>query len=128
MNLQDWVNREPFCNSELDRSLKLNGIKTVMDSMVERKCAEWIDENKESCLIYTKSPKQWADSIMAYVKENSLHNNVLTFYELIEGDSTKNCDFHKLDDRLFKGAIRVLEQSGKAALMEVDGMYGVKFI
>lgn len=126
LHLRDCLNKTPFHNESIDRRLSLESLKLIINSLVEKKYAEWL--NSESCLIYSRPPEQWAKIISDYVKEKSLYNMVLTFYELLEGDSTKDREFHHLDETIFLKALKILEKSGKAAVIEMDGHKGVKFV
>lgn len=127
LHLRDCLNKPPFCNEAIDRRLTLESLRIIIDGLVEKKFAEWL-KDKESCLVYSRPPDQWAQIIYDYVKERSLQNTILTFYELLEGDSTKDRDFHQLDEVIFLKALKILERSGKAAVIEMDGSKGVKFV
>jgi len=129
LHIRDWLNKSPFCNEAIDRRLNLESLKIVINSLVEKRFAEWVSgKEKETCLIYSRPLEQWATIIYDYVKEKSLQNTILTFYELLEGDSTKDRDFHQLDEIIFVKALKILEKSGKAAVIEMDGNRGVKFV
>lgn len=129
LHIRDWLNKPPFCNETIDRRLSLESIKIIVNSLVEKKFAEWVrGKDQETCIIYSRPPDGWAQIIYDYVKENSLHNTILTFYELLEGDSTKGREFHQLDEVVFLKALKILEKSGKAAIIEMDGIKGVKFV
>jgi ESCRT-II complex subunit VPS25 len=128
LNLRDWYNKTPFCNPSIDRRLNWESMQLVIASMVEKKSAEWIDREREKCLVYSKPPEQWAQIIYSYVKDKGFQNTIMTFYELLEGDSTEGCEFHGLDETIFLKALKVLEKSGKAAVIEMDGNKGVKFV
>lgn len=129
LHLRDWLNKPPFYNESIDRRLTPESMKVVIGSLVERRLAEWIDgKDKETCLIYTRTPEQWAQIIYNYVKKNSLQNSILTFYEMLEDEDKKESEFHQLDEVIFLKALKILEKSGKAAVIEIDGNKGVKFV
>lgn len=128
LHLRDWLNKPPFYNETIDRRLSLESLKLIISSLVERRFAEWVDKDKETCLIYSRPPEQWAEIVYNYVKEKSLQNTILTFYELLEGDSTMDREFHQLDETIFLKALKILEKAGKAAVIEMDGNKGVKFV
>lgn len=129
LHLRDCLNKPPFYNEAKNRRLSLESLKVIIDSMVEKRYAEWKDiKTKELCMIYAKPPEQWAKIIRDYVKEKSLYNTVMTFYELLEGDATQDREFHKLDETIFLKALKILEKAGKAAVIEMDGHRGVKFV
>lgn len=126
LHLRDCLNKQPFYNDTIERRLSLESLKLIINSLVERKSAEWLSD--DSCIIYARPPEQWAKIISDYVKEKSLYNMVLTFYELLEGDETSGREFHMLDETIFLKALKILEKSGKAAVIEMDGHKGVKFL
>lgn len=126
LHLRDCINKKPFYNEEIDRRLSLDSLKLIVNSLVEKKFAEWL--SGDTCLVYSRPPDQWAKIISDYVREKSLYNTVLTFYELLEGDSTEGKEFHHLDETIFLKALKILEKSGKAAIIEMDGHKGVKFV
>ena len=129
LHLRDWLGKEPFHNKQIDRKLSLDSLKFIINSLVEKRFAEWVGgKNSETALIYSRPPEQWAEIIYNYVKEKSCQNTVMTFYELLEGDSTKDHEFHQLDEIIFTKALKILEKSGKAAIIEMDGSKGVKFV
>lgn len=127
LNLRDLHNKPPFCNPSIDRRLSLEAMQVIIASMVEKRFAEWTDREREKCLVYSRPIEQWAQIILDYVKEKSLHNTIVTFYEMLEGDSTEGREFHGLDETIFLKALKVLERSGKATVIEMDGNKGVKF-
>lgn len=126
LHLRDCLNKPPFHNESINRRLTPESLKIIIDSLVEKKFAEWL--NKESCLVYSRPPSQWAKIISDYVKEKSIQNTVLTFYEILEGDSTEGREFHRLDETIFLKALKILEKEGKAVIIEMDGHRGVKFV
>lgn len=126
LHLRDCLNKPPFYNESIERRLSLESLKLIISSLAEKKFAEWL--SNESCLIYSRPPEQWAKIISDYVKEKSLYNTVVTFYELLEDDGTIGREFHLLDETIFLKALKILEKSGKAVVIEIDGHRGVKFI
>lgn len=128
LNIRDQLNKAPFYNERIDRRLSLEDARSIIADLVSKRFAEWCDSQKETCLIYTKQPVEWAKVIYKYVKEKSLYNTICTFYELLEGDSTVNYEFHQLDEAMFMKALKILEREGKAAVIEMDGSRGVKFV
>lgn len=130
LSLRDCVNKPPFYNESIDRRLSLESLKIIINSLVDKKYAEWVGnaKDRETCLIYSKPPDKWAEIIYDYVKEKALHNTISTFYELLEGESTEGREFHQLDEIIFLKALKILERQGKAAVIEMDGNKGVKFV
>lgn len=132
LHLRDWLSKPPFYNESIERRLSLDALRLIIQSLVDSKFAEWVGpysgKDRDTCIIYFKSPEQWAQIIYDYVKEQSLHNTIVTFYEMLEGESTQDKQFHGLDEHIFLKALKILEKQGKAAVMELDGSKGVKFV
>lgn len=128
LHLRDYLGKAPFSNEAIDRRLSLESIKLIINSLVAKKFAEWVGKDQETCLVYSRPPEQWAQIVYDYVREKSLHNMVVTFYELLEAEETKDREFHQLDEIIFLKALKVLEKSGKAAVIDIDGNKGVKFV
>ena len=54
-------------------------------------------------------------------------NTVCTLFELSQGEETEQQEFHGLEDWLLMRALRTLEVEGKAELLTVGDLEGVKF-
>lgn len=124
-----------FHNSSVNRRLQLNDARTVLQYIVDQGRAEWIaplnkrdkDASKEEAWIWWKSPEEWAQSIGDWVQETGQRNTVLTFYELLEGETTAKEPFHGLPNDMARKAINVLVKRGKATIFGEGEGLGVKF-
>jgi ESCRT-II complex subunit VPS25 len=102
-----------------------------LDSLATAGRAEWQDQKKKDAInIYWRTPSEWADIIQKWASDTGYANSVLTVYELIEGDTGENTEFHNMDGELFRKAIAVLERRGKAELFQgsTSDEDGVKFL
>lgn len=75
----------PFINTEIDRSLSLDFIQLILNSLVSNGKAQW-EKNKESCLIYWHGPEEWAVLIYKWVIDTGKNGSVCTLYEIIHGE------------------------------------------
>lgn len=122
-----------FHNTTIKKKLQLNEARTVLQYIVDQGRAEWIaplnnkDANKEEAWIWWKSPEEWAQCIGDWVQETGQRNTVLTFYELLEGDTTTKREFHGLPIDMARRAIGVLVKRGKATVFGEGEGLGVKF-
>jgi len=62
-----------------------------------------------------------------YISGRSMVNTVCTLFELSQGEETEQQEFHGLEDWLLMRALRTLEVEGKAELLTVGDLEGVKF-
>lgn len=126
------VNRatdEPiFNNHKINRQLSSDGLQLILEHMLSEGVIEWVDKKREKCYIYWKRPEEWAQLILKWVNDKSLHNTVCTFYEIVGSDDTIGYPFHGLNDQILIKALKCLESEGKAVLIDADDISGVKFL
>ena len=106
--------------------------------------AKWIDEKKKDAtllqqrsqvdggsknvaLIFWKMPQDWAEMIAEWVEETGQKNTVLTVYELLEGEATKDQEFHGMDTEIMNLSLKHLVQRGRAQIFGDEDQRGVKF-
>mmetsp|Transcript_22660 Transcript_22660/g.68204 ORF Transcript_22660/g.68204 Transcript_22660/m.68204 type:complete len:101 (+) Transcript_22660:1-303(+) len=91
---------------------------------------EWLDEGKERCLVMWRTPQEWAEIVRKWVDESGLSGNVLTLYEIREGDAVDSARFKGIGHYTLRRALQVLEGQGCATLMHGDDpdSEGVKFL
>ena len=122
-----------FHNKEIGRKLSENSIREICKELEKSGNLEWISKTgvgkngvNNKCLIYWRSPAQWADLIYNYVRQNGLNRgSVCTFYELTEGDEVSNQPFYNLEKQLLIKSLEVLAKEEKAEIFAND--QGVKF-
>ena len=136
--MADPLNFELFRNTELDRQLNLDGIKAVVQSLIDNKLAEWEDESAESAgtgtgalLIMFKNSETLASEIYSWAVGENLVGNVATLYEMVEGnDYGGDSPFKGIDTAVIRKALVILQASGKCVV--IDGASpeedGVKFL
>ncbi|KAK0742516.1 ESCRT-II complex, vps25 subunit, partial [Apiosordaria backusii] len=77
--------------------------------------------------IYWRTPEEWAAIVEKWVDETGNRGQVMTVYELTEGEGTRGAEFWGLDQELLIKAIQVLVKRGKAQTMGGEENLGVKF-
>ncbi|KAL9648971.1 hypothetical protein ABK040_008351 [Willaertia magna] len=129
LNVDKYENVDLFFNQKIKRKLQRDGIIYVLDDLVTKERAEWLDKKKKDLIfIYWRTPQEWADLIIKFVEENGLNNTVCTFFELLEGETGESSCFHQMDKEMFKKALKVLEKRGKAEMFQSNDNEGVKFL
>lgn len=117
-----------FANDSINRQLSQDAIRIVLDDLKQHQRIEWIDKSHNRCLVYWKTPTEWATSIYSWAQQKALMNSVCTLYEIVSGDDSVGYDFHGLHEAILKKALESLEKDGKVAIISFDGNEGVKFL
>lgn len=128
IEVKQIINEPIFKNQSINRQLSNEAIQTVLEDVHQHGNLEWLDKNHTKALVYWKSPSEWGKLIYNWANEKSLINTVCTFYEILYGDDTVDCEFHGLDEQIFKNALQSLENENKAVVISFDGNQGVKFL
>ncbi|MCJ1401139.1 hypothetical protein MMC11_004351 [Xylographa trunciseda] len=134
LTLTDALQTPLFHNSTLHKRLTLGEARQVIDWMCSTDGdgrAEWIvagdGRGKERAWIWWRSVEEWGESIREWVEATGQKNTVLTLYELVEGESTVDQDFHGLDPEVLQRALAGLVKRGKAQVFGSADEQGVKF-
>jgi len=120
-----------FSNKELDRHLGTEGIRAVVESLIEHGLAEWENNVGEGpLLIMFKKSDTLAQEVYEWATKENLIGNVATLYEVLEGDEYKDSPFNGLDVSVLKRALTVLQASGKCVVIDgaTDLETGIKFM
>lgn len=118
-----------FTNSTINRSLKLDTLREIVDFMVLQNEAEYLSKKREEALIYWRRPEEWAAALSGYIGETGQNGSVLTIYELTEAEEAMNTEIYKMDKTMLRKVVDVLAKKGRAAIMKgSDGEeQGIKF-
>ncbi|KAK7203183.1 ESCRT-II complex subunit-domain-containing protein [Myxozyma melibiosi] len=155
VDLNTAVEWDLFSNKEINRSLKLDTCREILNDMVKKGDAEWVSgsgsakEGKNtSAIIFWRRPEEWANLISDWIDATGQKNAILTLYEISEGDSSytqgthspypvtilhiltsSHAEFHGIDSTILRKALDVLVRRGQAQIMRsADGEEaGVKF-
>jgi ESCRT-II complex subunit VPS25 len=108
--------------------LKSDGIATVLERLVKDGRGEWADPRHTRCLIYYKTPEEWADLIYRWASDHGFLDSVCTTYEIQHGDLASGALFYGLDTNMIQKALEVLQKRGKAQIFSGSSdEQGVKF-
>ena len=66
-------------------------------------------------------------AIASWVEETGQKGSVLTLYEIVEGDTSQNQEFHGMDVEVLRKGLAVLTKQGRAQVFGTDDQQGVKF-
>lgn len=132
-----------FHNATLGRRLAERDARDVLDWMAGEaggRRVEWISASAGSrdrdrdrdrvteCWVWWRQPEEWAGLLERWVvEETGQRGQVLTLYELLEGEETKGEAFHGMDGEVLQRALGVLVKRGKAQVFGTEGQEGVKF-
>mmetsp|Transcript_51856 Transcript_51856/g.85860 ORF Transcript_51856/g.85860 Transcript_51856/m.85860 type:complete len:189 (+) Transcript_51856:46-612(+) len=129
-----YVNKDsqnfPFTNKQINRALKVDDIRALLDFMATQKYGSWNDDERTIFSVSWKSMNAWATMIYEWAVNQGQIKKILTLYDIHSGDITAGAEFHGLDSGLILKILDVLEDEGKCQVFK-DGAvvdeYGVKF-
>lgn len=122
-----------FENKLINRSVKPDMIKEILSQLTLQGNAEWTDKDKSSLYVLWYTRNEWANIVLEYAENTGQQGNVLTIYELLNGDLTLSQEFHQMNEVLFVSILQLLVKKGRAQLLseDVDGKnqtVGVKIV
>ena len=136
--MADPTKFELFRNQDIDRQLNLEGIKSVIASLIESGLAEWEDQsaneedNSGALLIMFKRSETLASEIYEWATNENLIGNVATIYEMTadEDEHGSESPFKGTELPVLKKALAVLQAGGKCVVIEGASPEedGVKFL
>ena len=124
LRLADASQSPLFHNKAINRKLTSDAITEILEALRVKGNIEWEDKQKTSCLVFWKSPQQWANLIYAWASKTGHLNSVCTLHEITQGLDTTGEEFYGLEDWLLLRALKILQSKGSAELI---GEEGVKF-
>lgn len=129
LEIRNAIKTELFNNPAIQRSLTANEVTLLINELVQRQNAEWIDAEHKKCKIIWRKADEWAAVIYKWAQTNSMIGAILTFYEIRESDDTQGEPFHMMDITLLRDAIKHLASKNKAVFIEKEELdeCGVRF-
>lgn len=126
----ETLSSDLFTNKSINRSLKLETLREIVEHMVLEGHAEYTSKKKDEALIYWRRPDEWSQLLSRHIENTGQNNSVLTIYELTEADEAKDSEFWQMDKSMLRKVVDVLAKKGKAAIMKgPDGEeQGIKFL
>ena len=128
LDVNQAINDPIFKNDKIQRQLSSDSVRVILSELQSNGVIEWTDKKQDKCYVYWKRPEEWAQSILKWVEDKSMHNTVCTFYEIVGSDDTIGYPFHGLDEQVLIKALKCLENQTKAVLIDFDNNSGVKFL
>jgi len=126
LDLNEIGNTALFSNKQIKRRASQPFIVEIFEYIVNKGKAAWLP-GKKRILVYWRSPEEWGSIIYNYIRENSMIGVVCTYYELRESEEVENQAFFQLEPSIFEQALKSLENTQKAKLLNVGGKSGIKF-
>ena len=116
-------------------------LELVLDHLVQRGSAEWMDgsedgpsrsaasNNRTTLRILWRSPQELASDIYRWATTSGQLGSVVTLYELHSGEDSTGQSFSGLDEDLIRRALTILESQGKCTIFqgETSNEDGIKF-
>ncbi|CAM9720550.1 unnamed protein product [Scytosiphon promiscuus] len=126
----EWRNWPLWENAALGRKLSKEGARAVVEKLIQTGHAEWNDSGQSMVTLMWHSAEEIAAKLFDFVKKHDMIGGVFTVYELHQGDDVLGTDFFGMDEGLFRKALSVLENQGRAVLFKgaTSAEDGVKFI
>ncbi|SCU80967.1 LAMI_0B04324g1_1 [Lachancea mirantina] len=117
-----------FRNDVIQRSVKSTFIEEIWHKMIETEKALRIDSDSNYFILW-RSLDSWSALILQWFESSGKLNQVITLYELIEGDETLGCEFHGMDSMLMEKCLLRLRERGRASLLkDQNKVMGVKVV
>lgn len=116
---------ELFTNPRIQRSVKPEVARLILQYMVTQGDAEWSVKN-QSVLVYTQKPAELAEALRSWVVDTTGQaGSVLTLYELTQNETGP---MYLIDEKIVSQALDILVHRGQASLMKGPGgqVMGVK--
>jgi ESCRT-II complex subunit VPS25 len=85
------------------------------------------NEEGGKCWIYWRRPEEWSAALEEWVERTGQRGSVLTLYEIVEGDASRNEEFWGMDVELLQKSLAGCVKRGKAQVFGSEGSEGVKF-
>lgn len=132
LSLVDAVKSPLFRNAEIRKRISLMDARTVLQWMAseegERR-AEWTGraEEKATAWVWWRRPEEWAELLAGWVEETGQKGTVLTLYEIVNGASSVDQEFHGMDREVLMRSLGILVKRGKAQVFGSEDQQGVKF-
>ncbi|XP_052183712.1 vacuolar protein sorting-associated protein 25-like [Diospyros lotus] len=107
-----------FTNPVIERSLSHEAREVFLSALVSEGRAEWMDKGHRKCLILWHRIQDWADLILAFVKDNGLEDSVMTVEEIRSGTESRGTELHGVERSVLMRALKLLEHKGKLTIFK----------
>lgn len=119
-----------FHNKDINRKLSQEAIVKILDHLVAKGNARWLDSQKQQCLILWRKVEEWAQVILGWANTYGVQDSVMLLEDLSSGDDVRGTDLHGLHREVLLRALQVLQEQGKVRLFRgaTPEEEGVKFL
>lgn len=138
LNTSEVLQVAPFKNDSINRRLSAQALETILKYMASKGRIDWIKDeltvskvantSKSICLVYWRKPEEWASIILKWVDSKALKGTICTLNDITGDEQSSSPDLLGLEEKILMKALFALEQQGRAAIIKVDGSFGVKFL
>ncbi|XP_005183387.1 vacuolar protein-sorting-associated protein 25-like [Musca domestica] len=116
-----------YYNESLNRRLSPSMILQILQKLQSTGHAQPLDKKRQEWQVYWHTLEEYGNMIYDWIQETGQTGSVCTLYEIANGESTEDKEFHGIDENVLVNVLRLLEDKGRCELIEMDGSYGVKF-
>ncbi|OLL24596.1 Vacuolar protein-sorting-associated protein 25 [Neolecta irregularis DAH-3] len=128
LNINELNDDELFHNKAINRKLKVEVLKEIIDDMVKQRSAEYVNSKKHGAWVYWRTPEEWADYLANWIDATGQKGAVLTMFELSQGELVVGSELEGIEPVILRKALEVLGKRGLAQLLKsADSETGVKF-
>eukprot|EP01016_Furgasonia_blochmanni_P005480 TRINITY_DN1212_c0_g1_i6.p4 TRINITY_DN1212_c0_g1~~TRINITY_DN1212_c0_g1_i6.p4 ORF type:complete len:181 (+),score=41.75 TRINITY_DN1212_c0_g1_i6:190-732(+) len=118
-----------YNNVGLRRRLEHKAIRYILQLLSTQGRIEFKDQQQESFFIYFQSPHEIANLVYDWARSNAFIGKIQTLQWIATGDDTpKTHKLYNLPLELLLKAGYILENEGRAQVIQIDIDYGLKFL
>lgn len=119
-----------FHNKDIGRKLSPEAVTTVLDQLVTRGNARWLDPQKQQCIVLWRKVDEWAQVILGWAQAYGVADSVMLLEDLSSGDDVRGTELQGLHREVLLAALKVLEGQGKVRMFRgaTPEEEGVKFL
>ncbi|GBF97436.1 hypothetical protein Rsub_09602 [Raphidocelis subcapitata] len=119
-----------FHNKDIGRKLSPEAISRMLEVLVSKGSALWLDPQKQSCLVLWRKIEEWAQVVAGWASTYGVSDAVMLVEELSSGDDVRGTELQGLHREVLLRALKLLETQGKVRLFRgaTPEEEGVKFL
>ncbi|CCC71360.1 hypothetical protein NCAS_0H00500 [Naumovozyma castellii] len=107
-----------FHNESIQRSVSPMFIDEIWALMIKQSKAIVNNDNNNNYFILWQNIDSWASLILQWFEDSNKLNQVVTIYELSQGDETINWEFHQMPEPLLILALKPLCKRNRATMLK----------
>jgi len=106
---------EPFTNESHGKKISLEQMQFLIDSLIRKELAKWLDESKLRARIYYKTLEEFAEMLIKYIFDRGLDTEYLITLKELRGFEQ---EWSSLPDEDLNELMRILEKQKKVKPMD----------